>query len=236
MQEFSRNMSNFAELEDIPGLEYASPSPAPTIQFLLEDAESVSASARIGEVPGVKVIKNKNVMPYFGVGIVAFAAMCFVLLGATLHLKRARFMRALADSDDDLSVDEEACAIEMQAAQSCSESLAETAYHHTERACGKNITDSTLDQEADVVNRFSTDYVTERTTSHDESTPSNSIPIHQYCENSSCTICRNWKKPMFTDLSYKVDDTSMENGGEVGDDIDGFATAVQGNCSYLFSE
>ena len=45
-----------------------------------------------------------------------------------------------------------------------------------------------------------------------------SIAIHQYCESPTCTICRSYKKPMFANMKYKVEDTDNEISDEERDD------------------
>jgi len=192
-------------------------------------ADDIPASARIGEAPTGNIMEDqKSGLSTLGTVLVLFAVVCFVLLAAALR-KRVRFnlkRRALADSDSDQESldngrggivddeDRENTLIDRQdsmaqsVAESMAESMAASCHGSTTAACGA------ADSDDDFV------AVIGPGKEYDQFPSPQTISIHQYCESPTCTICRSYKKPVFANLKYKVDEEIAVDGDGAGGTAD----------------
>jgi len=170
----------------------------------------IPGRARIGETPAKGTNEGTSSMSYVNIGIIAFAVLCFVLFAAALRTRRTRFNeRALADSDDENSVTGADMELQGSAHQSCVEALAENACNHTEQACIPDYTEVVAEEETATVNSFS-------------------------AENTSDMAEMGISDPT-ADLSYNVDDGSVQNGGAGDGDDCSRGLFGRENCSYICS-
>ena len=184
--------------------------------------DNIPASARIGEAPTGNIMEDqKSGLSTLGIVLVLFAVVCFVLMAAALR-KRVRFnikRRALADSDSDQEsldngrggiVDDEdrRDSMAQSVAESMAESMAASCHGSTTAACGA------ADSDDDFV------AVLGPGEEYDQFPTPQTLSIHQYCESPTCTICRSYKKPVFANLKYKVDEEMAVNGDSAGGTAD----------------
>mmetsp|Transcript_17242 Transcript_17242/g.49418 ORF Transcript_17242/g.49418 Transcript_17242/m.49418 type:complete len:716 (-) Transcript_17242:107-2254(-) len=189
--------------------------------------DNIPASARIGSAPLGNMPEEGSGLSALGIGLLVVAAIGFVLIGAALR-RRVRFRlkkRALADSDSDASLDNEVRSFDAgrddeieqrdsTVGQSFAESLA-SCHGDTPAACGAQ---DSSDDESIAEDKL----MRANTASFDIASSGGgmqSIAIHQYCEAPTCTICRSYKKPMFANMKYKVEDTgkSTSAASETGE-------------------
>jgi hypothetical protein len=192
-------------------------------------SDNIPASARIGSAP-VGNMEEKNGLSVLGIGFLVVAAVGFVLVGAVLR-RRVKFKlkkRALADSDSDASLDNEVRTFDapdrdddlqqrdtVGQSLSFAESLA-SCHGDSPAACGAQ--DSSDDNESIAEDKLMSRANTASFDTAGSGGGMQSIAIHQYCESPTCTICRAYKKPMFANMKYKVEDTDNEISDEERDD------------------
>jgi len=183
--------------------------------------DNIPASARIGSTP-LGDMPDEGGISTMGIWLLVVAAIGFVLVGAALR-RRVRFRlkkRALADSDSDASLDNDVHSVDAglggeieqrdsTTGQSFAESLA-SCHADTPAACGAH---DSSDDESIAEDRL----MKANTASFDIAASGGggmqSIAIHQYCEAPTCTICRSYKKPLFANMKYKVEDNSAPANG-----------------------
>ncbi len=191
--------------------------------------DNIPASARIGSAP-VGNMEEKNGLSVLGIGFLVVAAIGFVLVGAVLR-RRVKFKlkkRALADSDSDASLDNEVRTFDapdrdddlqqrdtVGQSLSFAESLA-SCHGDSPAACGAQ--DSSDDNESIAEDKLMSRANTASFDTAGSGGGMQSIAIHQYCESPTCTICRSYKKPVFANMKYKVEDTDNEISDEERDD------------------
>ena len=196
--------------------------------------DNIPASARIGSAPLGNMPEEGSGLSAVGIGLLVVAAIGVVLVGAALR-RRVRFRlkkRALADSDSDAdasldndvrsfdAADRGGGEIEQRDStmgQSFAESLA-SCHGDTPAACGAQ--DSSDDESIaqDKLMRVNT-------ASFDGGMQT--IAIHQYCEAPTCTICRSYKKPMFANMKYKVEEKSAPMTSDAAGEADSVRDDVE---------
>ena len=190
--------------------------------------DNIPASARIGSAPVGNVPEGSSIST-LGIGLLVVAAIGFVLVGAVLR-RRVKFKlkkRALADSDSDVSLDNEVRTFDapdrdddlqqrdaVGQSLSFAESLA-SCHGDSPAACGAQ---NSFDDESIAEDKLMSRANTASFDTAGSGGGMQSIAIHQYCESPTCTICRSYKKPMFANMKYKVEDTDNEISDEERDD------------------
>ena len=202
--------------------------------------DNIPASARIGSAPLGNIPEESSGFSALGIGLLIVAAIGVVLVGAALR-RRVRFRlkkRALADSDSDASLDNEVRSFDAAdrdggeieqrdstMGQSFAESLA-SCHGDTPAACGAQ---NSSDDESIAQDKL----MRVNTASFDVTTGSGgmqTIAIHQYCEAPTCTICRSYKKPMFANMKYKVEDKPAPTTDDAAEETNNVRDEVRDDC------